>query len=105
MVIAYRVFVDDDFHYQSESERTSHGLFATADEALATCRRIVDEFLIDAFTSGMTAAALYEVYVGFGDDPSIVPVDPERSPAVGFDAWEYARQRCHEITEEERTDP
>jgi hypothetical protein len=42
------VFIDDNFDYQNESERVTHGVFETADEALAACRHIVDEFLIDA---------------------------------------------------------
>jgi len=54
----------------------------------------VDGFLADAFKPGMTATALYEGYVGFGDDPFIVSDDPNSAPAVSFDAWGYARQRC-----------
>ena len=90
----YRVLIDDNFHYQDESERVTHGQFETADEALVACRSIVDNFLTDAFQPGMTAAALYEQYVGFGDDPFIVPLDPKDAPAANFSAWDYAKGRC-----------
>jgi hypothetical protein len=94
--MSYRVLIDDNFHYQDESERVQHGVFATAEEALAACRSIVDGFLIDALKPGMSADALYESYTAFGEDPFIVPVDPGEAPVM-FSAWEYARRRCTEI--------
>jgi hypothetical protein len=45
---------------------------------------------------GMTATALYEQYMGFGDDPFIMPVDPNDAP-VDFGGWAYAEQRCEGI--------
>jgi hypothetical protein len=36
---------------------------------------------------------LYEQYEGFGDDPFVVPVDPNDAP-VAFSAWGYAKERC-----------
>ncbi|MCC8956183.1 hypothetical protein H8B02_22960 [Bradyrhizobium sp. Pear77] len=71
-------------------------MFDTADEATSACRSIVDQFLNGAFEPGMTSEALWEAYVGFGDDPFVVPVDPKDAP-VAFSAWEYARSRCAEI--------
>jgi hypothetical protein len=44
----------------------------------------------------MTARALWEQYTGFGDDPFIMPVDPDDPPAA-FSAWEYAKERCEAI--------
>jgi hypothetical protein len=41
----YRVMVDDNFHYMDEDERFEHGSFPTAEEAIAACKRIVDEIL------------------------------------------------------------
>jgi hypothetical protein len=92
-VPSYEVLIDDNFHYQDESERVSHGVFATADEALAACRSIVDGFLTDAFKPDMSPDALYKYYMGFGDDPFVVPVDP-KDASVRFSAWEYAKERC-----------
>ena len=93
----YKILIDDNYHYQDESERVTHGVFATLDEALAACHRIVDEFLAQEFKPGMAPAALYERYTMFGDDPFVVPVDPKGAPAVNFSAWDYARQRCEEM--------
>lgn len=92
----YKVLIDDNFHYQDESERVTHGVFGPLEEALAACRRIVDEFLAGGLEPGMSPAALYERYTMFGDDPFVVPVDPKDAP-VSFSAWEYARQRCEEM--------
>ena len=93
---AYKVFIDDNFHYQDESERVARGTFETAAEAVAACKAIVDDFLADAFKAGMSATDLYGQYASFGDDPFIVPVDPKDAP-VTFSAWHYARVRCEVI--------
>ncbi|ANW00114.1 hypothetical protein LMTR13_07855 [Bradyrhizobium icense] len=85
-----KVLIDDNFHYQDENERVTHGQFETAEEAIAACRSIVDDFLAGAFKPGMSATALYDLYRSFGDDPS---ADPKGAP-VAFSAWQYARERC-----------
>jgi hypothetical protein len=89
----YRVLVDDNFHYMDESERYTLGEFASYEEAEEACRRIVDEFLLDAYKPGMDAKSLYELYTMFGDDPFITSADRART----FSAWDYARMRCGEI--------
>jgi hypothetical protein len=91
--VAYTVFIDDNFHYQDESERVNHGLLETADEAVAACRSIVNDFLAGAFKPGMSATALYGLYTSFGDDPFVVPADLKAAP-VAFSTWDYARERC-----------
>jgi len=92
--MGYAVYVDDNFHYQDEGERYKLGDFAAAGEALAAARKIVDDFLRQAFRPGMTARELYSAYQGFGEDPFIVSDDP----ACVFSAWDYARERCAELT-------
>lgn len=94
--MSYQVLIDDNFHYQDESERVKHGVFATLEEAVAACQSIVDAYLDDAFKAGMTADALFESYTAFGEDPFIVLDGPGAAP-VKFSAWDYARQRCAEI--------
>jgi hypothetical protein len=89
----YKVLIDDNFHYMNEDYRGDGGEFATADEAIAACKRIVDECLEPMLGPGTTAMALYEQYEGFGDDPFVVPVDPNDAP-VAFSAWGYAKERC-----------
>jgi hypothetical protein len=91
-VAGYRVLIDDNFHYMDESDRSELGVFATADEAIAACKRIVDDFLQSRYKPGMSAEAMYDNYESFGDDPFIAPVDP-KDPPVAFSAWAYARER------------
>jgi hypothetical protein len=92
----YRVLIDDNFHYQDESERVTYGIFDTGDEAVAVCRSIVDDYLLAEFKSGMSGATLYDRFVTFGVDPFIVPVNPQGDP-VQFSAWKYAEERCELI--------
>jgi hypothetical protein len=92
----YKVVVDDNFHYMDEDERSEHGTFATAAEALDACRRRVDESLLPEFKDGDTADELYERYASFGDDPFVVVLGD--APKVEFSAHIYARERAHELT-------
>jgi hypothetical protein len=93
---AFELFVDDNFHYMDEDERYSAGTFASYDEALAKAKSIVDEFLESAHEPGMTSSELNDGYVGFGEDPFIVPAGEPR-----FSAWDYARSRCTELCRDE----
>ena len=40
----YKVMVDDNFHYM-EDDRYELGTFSTIEEAIAACKRIVDDDL------------------------------------------------------------
>jgi hypothetical protein len=93
MPTKYKVLVDDNYHCMDEDERTEQEEFDTAAQAVAACKKIVDDFLTSSYQPGMSAAALYDGYTGFGEDPFIVGGDPP----CKFSAWEYARQRCAEI--------
>ena len=92
----YRVLINDNAHYMDESERTDHGIFANADEAVAACKEIVDGDLNAMWKPRMTAKELYELYVAFGPDPFVVPLNP-KDPDVEFSAWTYAKKRCKEL--------
>ncbi len=70
----FTVKIDDNYHFMDGTERVTHGQFETADEALAVCRVIVDDFLADAIKPGMSSAALWERYKMFGEDPFVVAV-------------------------------
>lgn len=91
----YKVIVADNFHYADEDEHFELGTFATADQALDACRRLVDEALLAEYKDGATAEELFERYTSFGDDPFIVAV--AGAPKVEFSAWTYARQRAQEL--------
>ena len=89
----FEVLVDDNFHYQDESERYKQGEYETYEEAVKVCKAIVDGELLHVYEEGTSAADLYNSYTSFGEDPFIRP-SPE---GQRFSAWEYARQRCEEI--------
>jgi hypothetical protein len=55
--------VDDNFHYMDESKRYEHGVFATWDEAVAACKRIVDDDLARTYKPGMSSEELFGSYV------------------------------------------
>jgi len=90
----YAVLVDDNYHYMDESERNTHGCFATLDEAIAACKQIVDEYLMQVYKPGMPAADLYSSYTSFGDDPFIQ--GPGLDKPV-FSAWTYAKAKAVEL--------
>ena len=88
--MSYQVYCDDNFHFTDEDERGYIGEFATAEEAIAKCKEIVQESVEHCRKPGMTAEEIYEAYVDFGDDPFI--------KGVKFSAWDYAKQ----LSEKER---
>jgi len=92
----YRVLINDNAHYMDESERADHSVFANADEAVAACKEIVDDDLNAMWKPGMTAKELYKLYIAFGPDPFVVPLNPS-DPDVNFSAWTYAKGRCKEL--------
>lgn len=87
----YTVEVDDNFHYMDEEERYTLGVYDSAEEAVAAAKRVVDGFLSEGVNPGATARELFYSFTMFGDTPHIIPT------IKGFDAWEYARQRCIEL--------
>jgi len=89
----YSVYVDDNYHYMDEEARYKLGDFATLEEAVAACKRKVDEFLKVEVPPDITAAERYEQYTGFGPDPFIVTDDPDAG-SPPFSAWSYAKERC-----------
>ena len=90
----YQIAVDDNFHYMDESERYKYGDYETYREAYAACMKIIDDSLPTTNSNGLSADELYRGYVGFGEDPFIVPVPENR---MAFAAWDYAKTRCNEI--------
>lgn len=88
------VLVDDNFHYLEESDLYKLGDFNTYEEAGLASKKIVDDFLTDAYTQVKTAEELYARFVAFGETPWISSgfTKPER-----FLAWPYAKLRCEEL--------
>jgi len=97
----FTVLVDDNFHYQDESERYRLGEFDTLAAAISACQGIVNEYLDEAHEARMSAAELYQSYTLFGPDPFVIGA----ADHVPFSAWDYARQRCLEIFGSQTKEP
>jgi len=94
--MAYKVFIDDNFHYMDESERYELGEFSTLESAIEASKKIVDDYLLSAYRPGITANELAASYVSFGEDPFIIDTSG-REVGILFSAWEYASRRANEI--------
>lgn len=68
----YTVMVDDNFHYMDEDHRYKYGEFSTYEEAVAACKKIVDEDLRDMLTQGVKPEELSATWALYGSDPYVV---------------------------------
>ena len=89
----YEVVVYDNFHHNDKG--LTNGEFENFDDALAVCKKIVDDFL--AGIGGKNAEDMYETYCMFGDDPTIYGAK-DREP---FSGWDYAKQQCQMLCQSE----
>jgi hypothetical protein len=92
---SYSVFVDDNFSLPPDEQRYKLGDFATFEEAVAACKRLVDGFLKVEVSLDEAPAERYEAYTHLGPDPFIVTDDPAALNPP-FSAWSYAKGRCQE---------
>jgi hypothetical protein len=92
----YRVFVDDNFHFNDENERYKLDEFDSCEKAISACKRIIDEFMEKAYKKGMNFSELYGGYINFGEDPFIQSDDEK----CEFSAWTYAKKRSQELCQE-----
>lgn len=88
----YKVCIADNFYYMDPDEIYVARAFDDLSEAVAYCRRRVDQCLDEFLASGISSAALWEHYVSFGEDPFIIVGTAE--PRAPFSAWDHARERC-----------
>jgi hypothetical protein len=88
---AYKVLIDDNFHFSDPNERTRHGDSPTPVQAVEACKAVVNRSLVEQFEPGMPSAVLWAAYQGFAEDPFVLP-------DVGFSAWEYAKARAGKMT-------
>ena len=93
----YKVLVDDNFHFTDKSERYTLGEFDSYDKALDASKDVVDRYLRQAHTHGMTANDLFESYTAFGDDPWILETPPSPKGEPRFSARDYAREKSNEM--------
>jgi hypothetical protein len=92
----YKVLANDNSHYMDITEVTEHGLFASADEAVAACKKIVDDDLASMWRPDTTPAELYRLYLAWGADPFAIAMHPDDA-SIEFSAWSYAKQRCESV--------
>ena len=93
----YKVYVDDNFHYMDESHRYKLGEYNSLEKAIKACKKIVDEFLLENYKSGMTIGELLAQYSLYGEDPFIIGADE----GVPFSARNYASVKAEEICQPE----
>lgn len=93
----FQVFVDDNFHYMEEDERYLGGEFDTYEEAIAFCKKIVDEFLVKSRKPEMNANELYNYYLDFGEDPFVRSnnpgIDIHSKEFKQYSSWNYALKK------------
>ena len=87
----YRIIVADNFRYQDKDAEYEIEGGETAEEALTTCKLIVDQSLDEVAAPGMTASDIFGRYQMFGEDPYIIPPCDEQ---LRFSAWDYAEERA-----------
>ncbi len=98
--MTFEVLIDDNAHYQDETERRKQGEYDSYEEALAAAKSIVDGFLLQHRAQYQKASMLFNVYCQYGEDPFILPDDQQER----FSARDYARQRCQQLFDEPDVD-
>jgi len=94
----YRVLMHDSLHFSGGARQVEHGAFATAAEAVACGRALVDAALAGLHRRGMTADDLLEGYFALGHEPIIA--SPPGQEQASFSAWDYAAKQAASICTE-----
>jgi hypothetical protein len=87
----HQVLVMDNYCPPDESATVVARSFDSLDEAIAYCKRVVDEFLQATFKPGMSADRLWKHYTTFGKNPEVWGASNDKTIFVG---WDYAKRRC-----------
>jgi hypothetical protein len=81
-------------YLKPDSEVRRIGEFATAEEAIATAQKMVDEFLRRSFKPGMDANSLVKLYKTQAEYPFVFRDDDLTVNVPGFEHSHYARNRA-----------
>lgn len=84
------VYVDDNSHHGDESERYKLGEFGSCEEAVAACKKKVDEYFSRLERGKQGFDELWRGYTMYGEDPWI------SGEGCRFSAWDYAKEKCRE---------
>lgn len=79
------------------------GTFDTRDEAIACAKRTIDSFLLQQYRPDMVPRDLLARYHLAGEHPTIFQDDDATMNVSGFNALQYAKQRCQDYCG--KTDP
>lgn len=100
MTKKHRVFIDDNYHYMDEDERSAAGSYESLEEALDKCKEITIRSLEDLYEEGITPEKLSAQWSMFGEDPFIVGADGP----VPFSARKFiTADLCETIIESQKT--
>src|SRR5688572_10845505 len=84
-------------YLKPDSEVRRIGEFTTMEEAVATARKIVDEFLSISFKPGMGAKSLLSLYKREGEYPFVFRDDDKSVNVPEFEHSHYAKDRAAEV--------
>ncbi len=90
----YTVFVDENSRSQDKNERYKLADFDTREEAIAACKKIVDEFFKGYEPGKHSFDKLWNEYMMFGEDPFMISKDKN----LAFSAWDYAKELCRQLS-------
>jgi hypothetical protein len=94
--MGYKVYVADNWG-AGEQPACQRREYASIADALAACESIIDSSLSEFMKPGMSADELWSAYAQFGDDAFIISSGVE---PIEFSGWDYAKQRCHALTQQ-----
>ena len=84
-------------YLKPDSEVRRIGEFSNVEEAVATARKIVDEFLKSSFKPGMDAKSLFSLYKHQGEYPFVFRDDDLTVNVPEFEHTHYAKARAAEV--------
>ena len=90
--MGFEAFYDENSACQDPEAPSHAGRFATADEAIAECRRMVDADLDEVREPGMSGSAVLVQWQMWGRDPFIRADEGDQAPE--WSAWKYAAIRA-----------
>jgi hypothetical protein len=91
--VKYRVYIDANAHHMDTSQRTIHGEYDSAGEAVEAAKEVVRGRLQEAHRPGMKATELLQHFALRAETPFILPQDAD----TGFDPLAYARNCAQQL--------
>ena len=92
-------FVEAYSPFNPVGQQLQHlGEFDEQREAITAAKKLIDDFLLQEFKSGMDADALFGHYRTFGQMPCVLRSDGKTIGNTGFSALDYAKTRSAEIS-------